>query len=353
MPVSDNRITLPHALRPARLALAGKAALAAAIAWAVGGLLPPGLSEYAYYAPLGALIAMTPTVVSSLRSSAQLVIGLACGIAVAWSLVAIELPALVKIALAVAAGTLIAGSRNLGAGRDYVPIAALFTLLLGGDSGFREYSFGYVAQMAVGLVIGIAVNLLIAPPLPLSDVSRALSTLRRREADVLADAASLLGDPERADRLAGVDELADLLQEAGRAFDTAQESRLANPRARRWPFDPEARRADVEALRRIARRLHELDAALARGIDSALPPDLVASMQRAAEATGDLLLAWDDGGALGERRDASSDAHRALRRSEGEWNAPTPESREQLAVVSFALRTIHDEIDRRLERGTA
>ncbi|MEV0891651.1 hypothetical protein [Promicromonospora sp. NPDC050262] len=57
--------------RHPRWALAIKGSLAASLAWIVAVLAPAPFSEQPYYAPLGAIIAMSSTAVRSVRHSAQ------------------------------------------------------------------------------------------------------------------------------------------------------------------------------------------------------------------------------------------------------------------------------------------
>jgi uncharacterized membrane protein YgaE (UPF0421/DUF939 family) len=340
------RLALRPAVRPDRLVIVAKAAVAAAIAWALGLLMPGDTAQYAYYAPLGAILAMAPTVVSSVRGSVQLVIGLTSGIAIAWALVTLDVPMPVRIALAVAVGTLVAGVPALGAGRDYVPVAALFTLILGGGSALGDYSLGYIAQMATGLAVGVAINLLIAPPLRLGDARDAVSQLKHRAADVLDGAAETLADSarEHTGTSAGVSDLPALLEQAHSALDTAWESRRINPRARKRPFDSAAARDDVDAMRRIGRSLEDLDRALADGVREEIPTKVLDPMRRAVDSTGALLRGWGDAAGADARCDNSAQAHRELRLAAGDWDAPNPECREQVAVTAFSLRTIHDEV---------
>ena len=61
-------------------------------------------------------------------------------------------------------GVLLAGLPRLGAGRDWIPTAALLVLLVGGHNP-DDFSFGYLLQMGVGVTVGIVVNLLVFPPL--------------------------------------------------------------------------------------------------------------------------------------------------------------------------------------------
>src|SRR5919112_113289 len=116
--------------------------------------MPGTIDEYPYYAPLGALSAMYPTVMGSVRTGLQTVAGLALGILLAAGVLLVGPPNLVTIGLAVGIGTLLAGVRRLGAGAEYVPMAALFVLIVGGPDA-EDYSVGYLGQMAVGVAIGL------------------------------------------------------------------------------------------------------------------------------------------------------------------------------------------------------
>src|SRR5690606_29756051 len=66
-----------------RLLLSVKTAVAVGIAWVVAPLVPGVADDYPYYAPLGALISMSPTLMSSVRRGAETLAGLAIGILLA------------------------------------------------------------------------------------------------------------------------------------------------------------------------------------------------------------------------------------------------------------------------------
>lgn len=90
-----------------RLVLALKTAIAAAVAWYLAPLVPFADAEYSYYAPLGVLVAMYPTVVDSAKSGILALVGLACGIALGLgglAIVALGAPAIVGVAFVVGAG---------------------------------------------------------------------------------------------------------------------------------------------------------------------------------------------------------------------------------------------------------
>ena len=74
---------LREAMRLPRLLLAAKTAVAVGIAWAIAPHMPGITDEYPYYAPLGALVSMYPTLMGSAKSGLQTLLGLAAGIGLA------------------------------------------------------------------------------------------------------------------------------------------------------------------------------------------------------------------------------------------------------------------------------
>ncbi|WP_244632292.1 aromatic acid exporter family protein [Microbacterium sp. Se63.02b] len=162
---------LHEAVLPARLLLVAKTMLAVGLAWAIAPHMPGVTDDYPYYAPLGALVSMYPTLMGSAKSSLQTLLGLAAGIGLATLIVLTVGPTWWSIPLVVGLGVLVSGTGWFGVGREYVPMAALFVLIIGGQNA-DDYSLGYLTQMAVGVVVGLVVNLLIAPA-PLTAVAAA------------------------------------------------------------------------------------------------------------------------------------------------------------------------------------
>lgn len=258
--------TAREALHPRRLILAAKAAVAASVAWVLAPYVPFADADYAYYAPLGVLISMYHTVAGSARAGVRTLAGLAIGIALGLGLLGLVfhgLPAVVGIALAIGVGLLFGGIRALGEGRDWVAIAALFVLLLGGAHADR-FSASYLLTTAFGVLIGIVANLLIVPPLYLQHASRRLTTLRDSVCTALREIGSALEegsvDPVRMRSL--VDDLAELLPTVSGEVETAEESSLVNPRGRGRKTERTLNSQRMTALERTTRATIDLGEAL-------------------------------------------------------------------------------------------
>ncbi|WP_019181561.1 FUSC family protein [Microbacterium yannicii] len=220
-----------------RLLLAAKTALAAVLAWYLAPLIPFAEDQYSYYAPLGALVTMYPTLARSARVGLEALIGLALGIAIGLGgllLVRAGAPAGMGLAVVVAVGVILGGIRRLGAGGDWVTLAALFVLLLGGSDA-DGFSVSYLVTMAFGVLVGLAVNLIVFPPLYLRRASERLSVLRAAVTDRLHELSEAVGtghlDAERFE--AALDDLSATIAAVGDEVHEAEESRRGNPRRRR------------------------------------------------------------------------------------------------------------------------
>lgn len=252
----------------ARVLMAVKAALAASLAWYLVPLLPFTGDEYSYYAPLGVLVVMYPTIAASARSGAQALIGLATGIGLGVLGVlagASGVPGIVVLAAVVAVGVLFGALRSLGEGRSWVAISALFVLLLN-NGQVESFSVSYLLNVAFGVIIGGVVNLVVIPPLYLRRASGRLSILRDALGGFLTSLADRIADAD-ADADADVDadaSEAHLRQVDATAADVraevqeADDSRRANPRGRRHRAEQEENLARLQALDRSAFYAREL-----------------------------------------------------------------------------------------------
>ncbi len=336
--------TVAPSLHPARLLLALKTAIAAGLAWPIAQLLPTEVDDYSYYAPLGALISMMPTLMGSLRSSLQTVIGLALGIGLAGAVLATPLPSTITVPLAVGIGIVLGGLRGLGAGRDYVAIAALFVLVVGGAQA-EDFSVGYLVQMGVGMAIGFIVNFTIVPPLRLQESADEISALRGQIAQNLESMSEALVEkwpPEHEDWFNEVKSLDASIWAAEPVIEEAYESRRINPRARRHTHDVQEDFDDLDALTTLGRHTRELGETISSAIWSdpvpvGLPDDLREPLSAALATTAALIRAWNEHKGTTE---AMGEAEEALEKmkEKGRTLPPTATGAAVLSTTIFTLR---------------
>ncbi|MEV7756398.1 FUSC family protein [Microbacterium sp. NPDC089180] len=297
-PALDPRRWWADAVSADRLLLAAKTAVAAALAWYLAPFVPFAQSEYSYYAPLGVLVSMYPTVARSASSGVQALVGLALGIGLGLGSLAVVgtgLPRIVAVAVVILIGVLLAGVRALGVGRDWVAIAALFVLLLGGADP-DGYSSSYLMTMAFGVLVGVVVNLVVVPPLRVGRADDRLTRLR----DALGAALDRMGDalaghafdPEAAE--AATEGLMATLADVREEVDLADESRRYNPRGRRLHAPRDLGRRRLDALTGTADATRELVAALTRltagpDADTRLPDDARRTLAAAVRAVSRLV----------------------------------------------------------------
>lgn len=287
-------VSLREATTPARLLLVAKTALAVGIAWFIARQLPGVVEEYPYYAPLGALVSMYPTLMGSAKSGLQTILGLAAGIGLASIIVLTVGPSWWSIPLVVGLGVLFSGTGWFGVGREYVPMAALFVLIIGGQDA-DDYSLGYLTQMSVGVVVGLVVNLAIAPA-PLTAVATAqLQRFREKLATHLHDIADAVSDswpPEKEQWVDDAASLAETSRSVRAALVEADESRRGNPRAWRQRGATDDAHAQLQALDRISQQIRDIADTLADTIwdrpgaldlDPSLPDPLAAALRAVAD----------------------------------------------------------------------
>lgn len=180
------------------VALAARAALAAVLAWLI--VIPFGgvADEYAYYAPFGAVVAVSTTVMGSLRTSVGVFLALGIGGGLGVLVQLLGLPSPLAVGLVVGIGTLVAPLRWLGAMGSWAPVSALFVLILGAGHP-EQFMMGYLGLTTLGALVGAGVNL-VFPPLHVVETERAQDALRTalvEHLDGLADALEQDALPDR------------------------------------------------------------------------------------------------------------------------------------------------------------
>lgn len=310
--------SLREAVLPARLLFVAKTTLAVGLAWIIAPHMPGVTDEYPYYAPLGALVSMYPTLMGSAKTSLQTLLGLATGIGLATLVILTIGPTWWTVPLVIGLGVLLSGTGWFGAGREYVPIAALFVLVVGGQDA-EDYSLGYLTQMAVGVVIGLLVNVLIAPA-PLTKAAEArVDAFRAQLGSHLHDIGSAVSEswpPEHQQWADDAASLADTAAELRSELAEADESRRGNPRA--WGRRGETRHIhdELATLDRIAHLIRDISDATADTIwerPAALPldPTLPEPLSAACHAVADVIAQADPSSSRSHRQ--RGEAARAIR----------------------------------------
>lgn len=341
------------AFTPSRLLHVAKTAAAATLAWYAGHLVPGEANAYAYYAPLGALVASVPTVAGSVRSSIQVVVGVLLGVLASGALVTLGTPVALAVPVAVGVGTLLAGIPVFGAGRDYIPIAALFVFVVGGANP-DGFSIGYVVQMAVGAAIGVGLNLLVPPTTGQKQAMASLNAVKTTIADVIKRATALPSEESPEDALKDWREslvrLDAELADAKTLVGEVQENLRGNARRLRSKFDSNSAQGELDSLSRIARHLAELQEPFLETSWSEARPESRRALEGVGEQLAQLMQSWGDATAnVRARLSAASTALDDLQRLEFDdhtgWDPPA----QRRSVTVYALRKIVAEVEYRVE----
>lgn len=222
-----------RALRHVRVLLAAKAALAASGSWLIALQLPAPAPDYAFYAPLGAVVALYPTVHTSVAQAVRAVAAIALGASLALAASALWAATTGVVAVVVGIGVLLGGIPWLAEQRSYVPIAGLFVLVIGQGHELR-YSAVYAGLFLIGAVVTVVVNAAL-PALLLREADDALDRLRDVVVAHLTYLADRLRDPGEEpleDRGPGRPPLTAPTSTARRAVRQSREARRGNLRAR-------------------------------------------------------------------------------------------------------------------------
>jgi uncharacterized membrane protein YccC len=304
-----------------RLQLAMKAGLAAGIAFAIAPFMPGSAADYPYYAPLGALVAMYENVAGSVRQGVQTLAGLAIGVGLAFVLFILGSPTPVTVGIVMGFGVILAGLPNIGAGRDWIPTAALLVLLVGGHNP-DQFSFGYLLQMGVGVSVGILVNLLVFPPLHFRAAELSIAELRLALARQLWDMAKALKEswpPKHEEWSERSDELETSARAVRLAVEKADASRRANPRRRLHPRDIQLDYRNLRDLERVTFHVQDVTQVLADVIWAedtpfVVPDEYAAPLADAMASVGDVLrsVEEDDAAQQLERIEAADAAIQEL-----------------------------------------
>ncbi|TDC96984.1 FUSC family protein [Actinomadura sp. 7K507] len=239
-----------------RLKLTVKAVIAAVVAWVLAKLVVN--DPQPYFAPLAALLGVYPTVVRSVRESFAYAAGFVLGAGIAIPVGLLIGPTTAGIVVVLVVAMMAQGWRRLGEQAPQVAFVALFALLLGGER-VVEYTLPRLADVTIGLAVGLAVNALVFPPLYLRRGEYAVQELRDTLTDALETLAAEVVDPEEGHSLWDEREsrLLAVQEQARYSVEQGESSLRANPRARWWGYS--VRWRDVPGQWAPPRQLNALE----------------------------------------------------------------------------------------------
>ncbi|MFI7504812.1 aromatic acid exporter family protein [Streptomyces sp. NPDC049687] len=216
------------------MAQAGKAALAAWVAWAVAGwwLQAP----MAFVAPWVAVVLVESTVYRSIAHGLQQLAAIAVGTVLATAVGLVLDSTLVTMAVVLPAVLLLAQWQRLGSQGIYAATGALFVLTNAHVS--LATSGARIAEAVFGAVVGVAVNALVRPPVYLRDTRAALRDAAQEAQEILDAVAEGLAHGEGGSSAAGdwherALRLGRLVDQARSAIGWSRESMRGNHRGRR------------------------------------------------------------------------------------------------------------------------
>jgi len=245
-----------------RAQMAVKSAIAATLAWLAAELVSAqveGFENYLYYAPLGALIVVYPTVATTLRNSIGAGIAIALGGGLGLAIHLLLEPSLLALAVAVGLGVALGGLPGLGDQRSYVAVVALFTLLIGGTEP-ADYAIAYLGLALMGAAIGVGVGLAM-PALRLTpgrDAMRSVATLLGDQLDDLADALRQEEPPDKHGWHHRIRSVQPVLDRMRRDVAEAADAQRGNLRARRRGYPASGQQAASRGLQRVALLVEDL-----------------------------------------------------------------------------------------------
>ena len=270
-----------------------------------------------FLAPWAALLTVHATVYRTFARGAQQVGATVLGVLLAFAAgttLGVNAASLgVVLLLGMVAGT----TRQLRAESTTAATTALVVLLTGG-SGDSGVLAARLLDTGVGIGVGLAVNLLVWPPLRDRSAARQVDTLDDRLGELLRDMAAELRDGggagdgrEWPERTRAIEHEIDAAWAMARY---ARESGRLNPRrsARervRVSEDLEALLSRIEQAVAETRSMARTIAAAKRSSDGRFRQEWIALLERLAEAIADA----DDGAIRGVRRDLAAAGNGALR----------------------------------------
>jgi Aromatic acid exporter family member 1 len=239
-----------------------KTVLAAMLSFAIAAALHT--SDSPVLAPLTALLVVQLTMYETVAHGRERIISVVAGVLLAVGFASVT--GLTWWSLGLVVGVSIIAGRLLRLGPHLleVPISAMLVLAVGGSG---TAALGRVVETLIGAVVGVLVNLIIAPPVYVQPASEAITELALRLGDYSRDLADAVERAEWSRRkaedcLTEARRHGEEVARAGERLARAEESARLNPRGRLARDAQPRLRATLDALERAQVSLRNLARAL-------------------------------------------------------------------------------------------
>ncbi|MBP2472620.1 uncharacterized membrane protein YgaE (UPF0421/DUF939 family) [Crossiella equi] len=231
-----------------------KTALAAVLAWLVAAQLLR--LPHPFLAPYAAFFVVNDTVYRSFANGAQQLASLLTGLVLAWVTAELVPWPLAGLGLVVLAGLALGRLRVFGDNGQWVAVTALLVLTYGQATEQQTLAMRAV-ESGLGVVVGVAVNFLVLPPVHLRGARRAVAALA---ADLGTLVREMADQPEPSGRAREWARRADDLRERANAAHRANGRAEESARFTRWRACSPERGAALRALARVAEEVrHQAD----------------------------------------------------------------------------------------------
>lgn len=240
-----------------------KSVLAATLAWWLSGVVLD--SQMPFLAPWTALLTVHATVYRSLSRGVQSTVASTIGVGISFLIGNFLGVSLWTFALALFVG--LAGARLSWIRDEGVAIATTAIFVLG--SGFDSQQpllTERILEIAMGVAVGLVVNLIVIPPVRDQQAARYVDSINRQMGDVLADMSAEFSqswDTDQAENWFNKTEsMSQELNSAWQSVHFARESRRINPRIAlprrmRRHYQTNGSSAEAESYEAILQRVDE------------------------------------------------------------------------------------------------
>ncbi|MFI5531805.1 aromatic acid exporter family protein [Kitasatospora sp. NPDC051853] len=299
--MADVRATAPpnlrRHLRDPVVHLTVRATLAATLSYAAAVALHT--SPAPLTAPLTALLVVQVTVYSTLTTSVRRVNSVVVGVLIAIAFSAVTGLSWWSLGLVILTSLIIGQFVRVG---EFVNEVAISAMLVLGVSQLAAQAWDRVLETLIGAVVGLAFNLLFAPPVWVDTAGESIEDLARRARHLLLGIAEQLPRPtpvaRAAARLHEARALDQAIAEVDAALRQAEDSLRLNPRISEGVLSRLVLRTGLDTLeicvvviRVLARSLTDL--AKRRGEDEELfPPDEALALGELLGHVGDALVSF-------------------------------------------------------------